>query len=439
MKKYFLLLAMVFVGLVACEKSVEPGPDTPVDPTKQPELTLTSEAVLNFAAEGGQGTVTYTLTNVEEGVVPSAESGANWVTDITVADNITFNVAVNETTEVRNATLYVEYGEQNFSVQIMQAGAEPEIVPDVIFEATALNGESYGDAYTNGKSYDYYAILSKNGTTGYMDLYIDTYYRFDIYSDTPLSDPLTLPLGEYVFDEYDLSTPGTFGSGYSFRFQTFEDGTYKENRVLDGKIVVTENHIEAIVKYDDGKIHKITYDGSLELSYLKITVEPPFSRLTNDYTFNHSAGVMRMYYFGDAYGVGNANWIVDVMNATDNATMRGDYFRVDLVANGMDFSENSVYGTYTAATKENVAPGNFIAGSLTASTMGFEYLYSWYYIIEEGGYISQNYGAPLSTGTVKIEKDGGNYVMTVDCVDDDGHSIKGTYSCGAIEIYDFSE
>jgi predicted component of type VI protein secretion system len=65
MKKYFLLLAMVFVGLVACEKTVEPGPDTPVDdPTKQPELTLTSEAVLNFAAEGGQGTVTYTLTNV---------------------------------------------------------------------------------------------------------------------------------------------------------------------------------------------------------------------------------------------------------------------------------------------------------------------------------------------------------------------------------------
>lgn len=424
MKKYFLLLAMALVAMVSCE-SVE----TPAGPC---ELKLISSAVMDFTADGGQGVIDYTLTGVKEGELPTAESGSNWVTNITVADKITFDIALNEVTEQRTATIYVEYGEQNFSVQIMQAGAEPEIVPDVVFEATALNGESYGDAYTNGKSYDYYAILSKNGTTGYMDLYIDTYYRFDIYSDTPLSDPLTLPVGEYVFDDYDLSTPGTFGSGYSFRFQTFADGTYKENRVLDGKIVVTENHIEALVKYDDGKLHKITYDGSLELGYIQIPNDPPYSRLTKDYTFENT-GVMRMLYYGDAYGLGGANWLVEVMNNTEK--MNGDYFRVNLVANDNTYSADSVWGTYTAvATEDEVAKGKFVAGTEAGIN---EYYHSWYWVIEDN-LVNHGYGAPLSTGSVNIAKEGSSYIMTIDCMDDNGHKIQGTYTCAGIEVYDMT-
>lgn len=434
MKKFYLFLVLALVAMVSCETT-----DTPTEPAV---LTLTSDSSLNFLPEGGQGVVTYTLENVEAGELPTADSGADWVSNITVGETITFDVAANETTEVRNAILYVEYGDQNFSVQILQAGAEPEIVPDVVFEATALNGEYYGDAYTNGKSYNYYAILSKNGTTGYSDPYIDTFYRFDIYSDTPAGKPVVLPLGVYEFDDYDMATPGTFGSGYSFRIQFFEDGTYKENRVLDGKIVVTENHIEALVKYDDGKLHKITYDGSLELSYLQITVEPPFTRLTKDYSFEISGGIMRMIYCGDEYGVGNANWIIQVMNSTDANLISGDYFTVDLVANGMEYDEASVYGTYTAksdATTATLEAGNFMPGTLRASSTSFNYYYSWYHVVDAGGFINHNYGAPISDGTVKIEKDGGLYVMTLDCMDDDGHKIQGTYSCSAVEFWDISK
>lgn len=422
MKKYFLLLAMALVAMVSCE-SVE----TPAGPC---ELKLISSAVMDFTADGGQGVIDYTLTGVKEGELPTAESGADWITNITVADKITFDIALNEVTEQRTATIYVEYGEQNFSVQIVQAAAGPK--PDIYFEATALNGESYGDKYTNGKSYDYYAILSKNGTTGYMDLYLDTYYRFDIYSDTPPSEPLTLPVGVYEFDDYDLSTPGTFGSGYSFRFQTFEDGTYKENRVLDGKIVVTENHIEALVKYDDGKLHKITYDGSLELSYIQIPNDPPYSRLTKDYTFENS-GVMRMLYYGDTYGLGGANWLVEVMDNTEK--MNGDYFRVNLVANDNTYSADSVWGTYTAvATEDEVAKGTFVAGTEAGVN---EYYHSWYWVIEDN-LVNHDYGAPLSTGSVNIAKEGSSYIMTIDCMDDNGHKIQGTYTCGGIEVYDMT-
>lgn len=422
MKKYFLLLAMALVAMVSCE-SVE----TPTGPC---ELKLISSAVMDFTADGGQGVIDYTLTGVKEGELPTAESGSNWITNITVADKITFDIALNEVAEQRTATIYVEYGEQSFSVQIVQAAAGPK--PDIYFEAKTLNGEYYGSSYTQGKSYNYYIFLSTNGTTGYMDLYLDTYYRFDIYSDTPASDPLTLPVGVYEFDDYDLATPGTFGSTYSFRFQTFEDGTYKENRILGGTLTVTENHIEALVKYDDNKLHKITYDGSLELSYIQIQNDPPYSRLTKDYTFENS-GVMRMLYYGDTYGLGGANWLVEVMDNTEK--MNGDYFRVNLVANDNTYSADSVWGTYTAvATEDEVAKGKFVAGTEAGIN---EYYHSWYWVIEDN-LVNHDYGAPLSTGSVNIAKDGSSYIMTIDCMDDNGHKIQGTYTCGGIEVYDMT-
>ena len=64
-----------------------------------------------------------------------------------------------------------------------------------------------------------------------------------------------------------------------------------------------------------------------------------------------------------------------------------------------------------------------------------KYLYSWYYVIIDD-YVDQSQGAPLADGSITIEKDGNDYIVTLDCVDDNGHTIKGTFNCLNCEFYD---
>ena len=61
--------------------------------------------------------------------------------------------------------------------------------------------------------------------------------------------------------------------------------------------------------------------------------------------------------------------------------------------------------------------------------------FSWYRVVEDN-YIDQTSGAPMVGGKIKIEQDGSNYVLTVDCVDDLGHKVQGTFSGSILEFYD---
>lgn len=128
---------------VACEET-EQGVDKPVDKEYAAELTLTSEAEMNFDAAGGEGVITYTAQMVEvtrEAAEPKVEATceADWVTDLTVADNITFTVAANEA-EARETKITVSYVDKSFEVTVKQAAKqneEPEYLLDVKLAAAA--------------------------------------------------------------------------------------------------------------------------------------------------------------------------------------------------------------------------------------------------------------------------------------------------------------
>ena len=115
---YFLLaLPLVFA---ACENpSEEPTPEV-----KNPVLTLTSSNEINFGAEGGEATITYTLENAVEGTELTATCEAEWVENLTVAEAITFTVAANEETEGRETKVVVAYGELSFEVAVKQVGKQ---------------------------------------------------------------------------------------------------------------------------------------------------------------------------------------------------------------------------------------------------------------------------------------------------------------------------
>ena len=410
--------------MAACENS-NVGND---DPQTQASL-IVSTAPVDMAYYGGSASIIYKFENAQGGEVPTVEADQTWVNNFVVAENITFDVDFNNTAEVRKANITVSYGVQNFTIELTQAAG---MVADVEFVATALNGEYYGTKYSPDPNY--FAILSKNGTTGWSDLYVDTYYRFDLYSTSTTNENApVLPHGVYTFDKSDMGIGGTFGHPRSVRLETFQNGQFKETQIEEGVVIISENKFEALLKLVDGKVHRVIYEGSLELGYIPVPEPDYYSTLTEDYTFNHPEGILRINYYGDYYGVGAANWVVSMV--LPGAKVNGDYFSIDLVANTDEYNVSSIFGTYTCAADESqVAKNTFIAGDYVDR----KFLYSWYFVCVDDTFGSDDI-APLTDGTITISEVDGKYVVEYDCMDDNGHKIKGTYTCSTLEMYDNSQ
>ena len=416
------MLAVALVAFTACET-----PEGPEGGNEEVKGTLNVvEKSVDVAFYGGEGVVNYTITDGAVGAKPTVTANQEWVNNITVAETITFNVDFNNVEESRVATLNVAYGEQSFDVFVRQAEG---MVVDVEFVATALNGEYFGTAYSQDPNY--FIILSKNGTTGWSDLYLDTYYRFDIYSKTyPDASATTtvLPHGVYAYDYLNSDIGDTFNSFYSVRFETFEDGSYKETKIEDGVVIVTENKIEAILKMADGKVHRVVYEGSLALGYIEVPEPDYYSTLTEDLIFDHADGTIRLNYFGDYYGLGASNWTVSLVLPGTN--INGDYFIIDIVTDSDAFEASNIVGTYTCVEEADAAKNTFIAGYYDR---GFGS--SWYFVAVDNYYGTDDV-APITDGTITIREEGVKFVVEFDCMDDNGHKIAGTFTCSGLEMYD---
>lgn len=419
-------MVVALVAMVACNDT----PDTPDTPEATGTMTITSESPINFSFVGGEGEIAFTLEGAKEGAKPTVECAQEWITNITVAESITFNVERSNEQEERTAILIVTYGEQEEQVFVKQAKAyEPAMVE---FEAKALNGE-FQRVSKSGNGYNYFIILSEKGTTGWYDLYIDAYYRIDLYSEVAPEDltensASVLPEGVYYFDDLSLEDNGTFAQNQSARLECFEDGSFKEDWFSDGVLIVTENKVELYVTTVSGVVHHVVYEGSLEIGWMEIPAPDHYTSLTADYTFEHKGFVSQIYYYGDLENVGLGNWIISAANSYDEK-MNGDYLKVDVYLDSLEYNPELIYGEYTAvATSAELKGGNFLGGVFG----------SWLYGVEDG-YLVNGTIAPLATGKVKIEKSGSGALITVDCVDDLGYKVQGTFECSTVEFYDLSD
>ena len=118
MKKLFYLLLALPLVFAACEP--EPQPEPQPEPEKKAQLILTSDEVMNFKAEGGQGLIDYTLVNAKEGAEFAAQCEAAWISDFVFGEDITFVVAANEG-EPREAKIVITYAEASMEVTVKQA------------------------------------------------------------------------------------------------------------------------------------------------------------------------------------------------------------------------------------------------------------------------------------------------------------------------------
>ena len=132
MKKLFFLLFALPLFAACTETGNEPEPQPQPEPEKKTQLILTSDEVMNFKAEGGQGLIDYTLVNAKEGVEFASECEANWISDFVFGEDITFVVAENEG-EAREAQIVITYAEASMEVTIKQAKkAEEPAAPAIV-------------------------------------------------------------------------------------------------------------------------------------------------------------------------------------------------------------------------------------------------------------------------------------------------------------------
>ena len=132
LKNLFYLLLALPLAFASCSELL--GDDTQTEEPKVPTLTVTSSLEVEVEAEGGTQMITYTLVNAPADAEVSATCEAAWITDLTVASSIIYEVAANEG-EAREATIVVSYEEQSFNVVVKQAAKPASTV--LRFEVTA--------------------------------------------------------------------------------------------------------------------------------------------------------------------------------------------------------------------------------------------------------------------------------------------------------------
>ena len=156
---------------------------------------------------------------------------------------------------------------------------------DVLFEAPLLNGQYYGTTFS--EAYNYFTILTNTGAFDFSSLQSgEIQYRFDIFSDVPAGNAITVPYGVYTFDKYSTNDAGTFAAAYSCHIDN-SNNQVEEYKFEEGTLVVTENYIEALLLIENGEWHKVTYSGGLylgyeESDYLKIGVVGSFTGWGDD-------------------------------------------------------------------------------------------------------------------------------------------------------------
>ena len=383
-----------------------------------PVLTLTSDATVSYTYEGGAGTITYTLEDPKPGVEVTATCAQEWITDITVGDQITFNVAANESTEAREATIAVAYGDLGFNVTVAQEGD-----PTITFTAAVLAAEYYGTAYSDYNNY--FVSLSDIGfdEDGYA-LPNATYFQVDLYSTVEAgSGDLRIPDGVYTFDADNTFEAGTFSAEYSKLVFTNELAGGQYVSFVGGTMTVTSEGIELVVDCNNGKRYRAVYEGEPV-----VDGEPPLSNLQGDYSVNCDNGFFYGEGWGDYFGIGKQDYLVSIY--TDGETFSGDCFMLEI----LNDNPAGITGTYKpipydAAMSGDVVEDCYLIGLYEDYDGDLFPIGSWLLSILSNE-ITFERAAPLEMGDMVITQEDGIYTFTFNGFDDAGNkitaSVKGT-------------
>lgn len=203
------------------------------------------------------------------------------------------------------------------------------------------------------------------------------------------------------------------GEGYSidFNFQTPEG--VKLHATYNGTVVMTN--------YNDNDTNQNN-------------VKRPWSQLDGNVNLNfHSSAEATAFFLGEDMKEGYNSWRIDLVSTTE--TYQDDYLTLELltpVADGQNLKECE----YTVS--DELEGYQLIPGFQTYG--GGEVAYCWYgdmNTIDSEGYCTKL--APIYGGTMQVKKNSNtNYTFTFDFIDDNNHTIKGTWT-GTTNFYDATQ
>lgn len=437
MRKLFSILAIGLVALFAsCDN--EQGGATQ-------HLFLTSDTIVEVAANGENVTVSYNLVSPVAGEVVKTNvvSGEDMLGNITHPATGVIRIEVKANSgDKREAIVEISYINEATSIIIEQAAAtstgggnnEDE---EVIFRALCLDGYYYGQKY--GEGADRYAFfLSDQGLNNAGQAYTNgTYYYIDCFAS--VSGSTTLPNGMYMFDSKNTGAPNTINSENSQLIITGDSAEDTQVKYLENATMMVSDNKIVLEVVIDGKTHKVTYNGGLELE--DATEESggggsddptggqdkdAQSTLTGDknVTFDGEHRV-KWVYEGDYWQTGYSNYTIMMMNKA-NGYVSGDTLQLDIITDNTS-KDGDFYGTYTCS----YTPGKnvMMAGFTNDYAMAVG---SWLFDYINGG-ASYNGYAMIIDGELTISDAGnGNSTIMLDAVDCLGNKITCSWT-GVIE------
>ena len=307
--------AKAVVKATAAAKTLAAG-ETPAEPS----LTLKSASEMSFAAEGGAGEIVYELKNAVADTELEAEANVAWISNVTVAEKITFAVAANDGA-AREGKITATYGALSFEVKVKQAAVGQTPGSDKVeFTATNINA-----SYENVEGLHMYVfeLGDKEWKSNGWGVDGGTYYSFAIIAASKGNG--VLPNGTYSLAE--TYSANTIAGDYAYRYQ-MADGSMANGFEMykDANVVITDGKIEANIELErDGSIHHVVFEGSL-------AVDDGGSQNPSEFEATHIAD--KWYWggssnYGYKYMVAGEGFSIDVhfqpKNASETAITAGEY------------------------------------------------------------------------------------------------------------------
>ncbi|MCD8313327.1 MAG: hypothetical protein LUC24_04125 [Bacteroidales bacterium] len=436
--KRFLCFLTLAAALALALASCDDGTTT----TTSPYISVGKTNVI-ISYEGG-GTSFYCKAYNVEGGALSAEADSSWVCDFdfSVEDTVSFSVGMNESREVRTATVKIMYISDLDTLATKTVTVSQELNNYYSLEATEAEGYYYGVAniYNNEGNVQFYlclsdTALSEDGT------FADggTYYTFDIWTGTQPegTNYVSLPEGEYTFGQVGENGVFSDESGYYVtwgeddEFDEDEDeedrDEYKEHYDFsDGTLTVTNlgsvTTITADVEDSNGGVHHVTYSGELYFEN-----ESLMSTLDGELSFGDFSSVAcEARYYGDYFKTGTANWVLCMYPET------GSGFTIDLCAPAAyDLDGGIPTGTFTAASSDGQSMA-FATGGIYSNYISG----TWFVTLDEDGKLVAPY-APVEAGTIEISASGDSYTININVYDDRENLITATWT-GSPTLSDYT-
>lgn len=355
------------VAAVKNSKAVEKKEIKMTTETSDPEATQfkrTSEAEVEFTADGGKGEIEYEIVNPIEGTEVEAEADVVWIT-VTAGEKISYIVEGNTTTEAREGKITAKYGDLSFEVKVKQAAKQNDgpVEGEVNFTASVYEVQYYGTEFS--AAYNYLVYLSDTGLTE-DGIYKQNgeYYMLDIYAaDSAENNNYTLPNGKYNASE--TPNAGTFGIGDYGAHIKVVDGVPTYSLYKQGTVTVSDGKIEAKIMMEDGTVHNVLYEGNLRFDGKD--PDDPDQPSDSDVVLEATSWTWGgSSSYGNKYSVAGNGFSLDVhfpaKYATEDALAAGDYIWTNTSWWGYNDFENEfttrsflIDGAYASIVKEGTA------------------------------------------------------------------------------------